>query len=122
MGTRLQFYGNLKIFPIFPNVLASYILTWVTCSATCSATPIHQFITNNHASFYMWAKENLFNQKVSKYYEHDCSHNGCKFTSYKYPELTSHSNEHLINKQKKSLVKKVITKFLALILNLKQLF
>ena len=32
------------------------------------------FITNNHASFRLWWKENLVKlQKVSKYYENDCS-------------------------------------------------
>ena len=32
------------------------------------------FITNNHPSFQLWWKENLFkHQKVSKYYDHDCS-------------------------------------------------
>ena len=31
------------------------------------------FITNDHASFHFWWKENLLNhQKLSKYYEHDC--------------------------------------------------
>ena len=30
------------------------------------------FITNNHASFHLWGKENLVkHQKVSKYYDHD---------------------------------------------------
>ena len=33
------------------------------------------FITNNHASFHLWWKENLVkHQKVSKYCDHDC---GC---------------------------------------------
>ena len=33
---------------------------------------MYQFITNNHASFYLRWKENFFNhQKVSKYYELD---------------------------------------------------
>ena len=41
--------------------------------ATGEATRIYQFITYNHASFYLWWKENLLNyQKVSKYYEYDC--------------------------------------------------
>ena len=32
------------------------------------------FITNNHASFHLWWKENLLKyQKVSKYYVHNCS-------------------------------------------------
>ena len=32
------------------------------------------FITNNHTSFHLWWKENLVrHQKVSKYYDHDCS-------------------------------------------------
>ena len=32
------------------------------------------FITNNHASFHLWGKENLVkHQKVSIYYEQDCS-------------------------------------------------
>ena len=32
------------------------------------------FITNNYALFHLWWKENSLNyQKVSKYYEHDCS-------------------------------------------------
>ena len=31
------------------------------------------FINNNHASFHLWLKENLFkHQRVSKYYESDC--------------------------------------------------
>ena len=31
------------------------------------------FITNNHASFHLWWKENLAkHQKASKYYENDC--------------------------------------------------
>ena len=35
---------------------------------------IYQFTSNNRASFHLWWKENLFNhQKVTKYYEHDCS-------------------------------------------------
>ena len=41
--------------------------------ATREATRIYQIITNNHASFHLWRKENLLNdQKVSKNYEHDC--------------------------------------------------
>ena len=33
------------------------------------------FITDEHASFHLWWKENLLNyQKVSKYYEHDCKY------------------------------------------------
>ena len=41
--------------------------------ATREAARVYQFITNNHASFHFWWKENLLNhQKVSKYYEHDC--------------------------------------------------
>ena len=33
------------------------------------------FITNNHASFHLWWKENLVKyQKVSKYYVHHCRH------------------------------------------------
>ena len=32
------------------------------------------FITNNHASFHLWLKQNLVKyQEVSKYYVHDCS-------------------------------------------------
>ena len=35
------------------------------------------FITNNHASFLLWWKENSLNyQKVSKYYEHDIRKSG----------------------------------------------
>ena len=31
------------------------------------------FITNNHASFHLWGKENLAkHQKISKYYDYDC--------------------------------------------------
>ena len=47
-------------------------------SATREATRIYQFITNNietntHTLFHLWCKENLLsNQKVSKYYGHDC--------------------------------------------------
>ena len=41
--------------------------------ATCEATHIYQFITNNHALFHLWWKENLLNhQKVSRYYKHSC--------------------------------------------------
>ena len=35
------------------------------------------FITNNHASFYLWTKENLVkDQKVLRYYDHDRSWTG----------------------------------------------
>ena len=45
-----------------------------TLPATCDATRICQFITNNHASFHVWWKKNFLNhQEVSKYFEHDCS-------------------------------------------------
>ena len=38
------------------------------------ATCIYQFVTNNHASFNLWSKENELNhQSVSQYYEHDCT-------------------------------------------------
>ena len=38
------------------------------------------FITDKHASFHLWWKENLLNyQKVSKYYEHDCKYWGKGF-------------------------------------------
>ena len=38
------------------------------------------FITNNRASFHLWWKENLVkHQKVSKYYNHDCSYEQFKF-------------------------------------------
>ena len=34
---------------------------------------VYHFITNNHASFHFWWKENLLNhQKVWKYYKHNC--------------------------------------------------
>ena len=33
------------------------------------------FVTNNHASFHLWWKENLVkHQEVSKYYVHDCGY------------------------------------------------
>ena len=44
--------------------------------ATLEATGIYQFITNNHALFRLWRKENLLNHpKLAKYYEHDCLQN-----------------------------------------------
>ena len=50
----------------------SLILPTFLISLSRSANCICQFITNNHASFHLWWKENLFNhQKGSKYYEHD---------------------------------------------------
>ena len=43
-------------------------------SETREATRICQFVTNNHALFYLWLKGNLLNhEKVSNCYEHDCS-------------------------------------------------
>ena len=40
------------------------------------------FIANNRASFHLWRKENLVkHQKVSKYYENDCSCGLSKLTS-----------------------------------------
>ena len=67
-GQSTRFF--FEIFLIFANFLRSEVLSR---SATCEATRIYQFIFNNHASFYIWLKENLFNhQKISKYYEHDC--------------------------------------------------
>ena len=42
-------------------------------SATREATRIYQVIGNNHASFHLRLKGNWLNQqKISKYYEHDC--------------------------------------------------
>ena len=39
------------------------------------------FITNNHASFHLWWKENLLiYQNVSKYYEHGCLQNFLSFS------------------------------------------
>ena len=59
-----------EIFLIFLNFLRFEVLI---CAATREATFIYQFITNNHASFHFWLKENLLNhQKVTKYYELDC--------------------------------------------------
>ena len=53
---------------IFPNFLV------LRRSATRKVTSIYQFVTNNHVSFHLWRKENLLNhQKVSKYYELDCT-------------------------------------------------
>ena len=44
-------------------------------SATRSPTRIHQFITNNQASFHLWWNENLVkHQKFSKYYDDGCSY------------------------------------------------
>ena len=40
---------------------------------------MYQFINNNHASFHLWWKESLLNQKVSKYYGHDCSYRCSSF-------------------------------------------
>ena len=55
---------------IFPNFLRSQVLS---CWATCKATLIYEFITNNQASFHLWWNENLLNhEKVLQYYEHDC--------------------------------------------------
>ena len=46
--------------------------------ATGEATRICQFITDNHALFLLWSKENLLNhQKVSKYCKKDCMQNIC---------------------------------------------
>ena len=64
---------SFEIFLIFPNFLRSYVLSH---SATCEATRIYQFITNNHASFYFLVKVKFAQpSKVSKYYEHDCLQN-----------------------------------------------
>ena len=59
-----------EIFPIFLNFLRFEVLSR---TATREAIFIYQLITNNHASFHLWLKENLLNhQKVTKYYELDC--------------------------------------------------
>ena len=65
--------------PLPASVITMYCVQKSICdshltrSATCEATRIYQFVTNNHASFYLWWKENLLNrQKVLKYYQHDC--------------------------------------------------
>ena len=63
----MNFWGfpQLSKFPKIWNPIRRF--------ATCEATRIHQFITNNHTSFHLRWKEDLFNhQKISKYYEHDC--------------------------------------------------
>ena len=58
---------------IFPNFLIPKLLILLSRSATRVTARIYQYVTNNHASFHLWWKENLLNhQKVSKYYEHDC--------------------------------------------------
>ena len=50
-----------------------------------SATCTYQIFTNNHILFHLWWKENLFNhQKVSKYFEHDCS---CTMLAFSYLNL-----------------------------------
>ena len=62
---------SYEIFFIFSSFLSSWVLSR---SATCEATRIYQFVTNNHVSFHLWWKESLLNlQKISKYYEHDYS-------------------------------------------------
>ena len=64
LSTKWSLYEVLKLFWYF-QVLSH--------SATREATSIYQFITNNHALFHMWWKENLLNhQKASKYYGYDC--------------------------------------------------
>ena len=62
--------SSFEIFLIIPNFLRCYVLSR---SATFEATHTSQFITNNHASFHLWRKDNLLNhQRVSVYYEHAC--------------------------------------------------
>ena len=44
--------------------------------ATPEATQTNQFITNNHASFHLWPKENLVkHEKFSQYYVLGCLRN-----------------------------------------------
>ena len=62
--------NNSMKFWDFPDIsLFSKVLSLKSFSNSYS-----QFITNNHALFHLWWKENLLNhQKVSKYYVHGCS-------------------------------------------------
>ena len=69
VGAQFDKARRFEILLIFPYFLRSEVLSRL---ATREATRVYQFITNNHASFHFWWKENLLNhQKVSKYYEHD---------------------------------------------------
>ena len=62
---------TFDVFLIFYNFLRSSVLSHLV---TFEATHIFQFITADHVSFHLCWKENLLNhEKVSKYYEHDCS-------------------------------------------------
>ena len=48
------------------------------------------FITNNHASFNLWCNEKFFkDQKVSKYYDHDCG------LTISYKSLVRSKMEHI---------------------------
>ena len=74
MGRRTEHYAVIpwssEIFLIFINFQRSQLSSR---STALDATRLYSFITNNHASFYSWWKENLLKyRKVSKYYEHDC--------------------------------------------------
>ena len=61
---------SFEILLIFLNILRSKVLSRL---ATRLANCTYQLITNNHASFHFWWKENLINhQDVSKYHEQDC--------------------------------------------------
>ena len=55
------------------------------------------FITNNRASFYLCWKENLVkHQKVSKYYENDCSSNSFEKQIYEYLVKNLYENIMLV--------------------------
>ena len=49
---------------------------WDSAAQQLVRKPVYgMFITNNRASFHLWLKESLVKpQKVSKYYENDCSY------------------------------------------------
>ena len=68
MAINLWRFG---IFSIFPK---SYVVQQLVRQLVFT-----MFITNNHNSFHLWWKKNLVkHQKVSKYYDQDCSKTLCK--------------------------------------------
>ena len=60
---------HFEVFLIFHNFPCLKSI-WESCGNSC----ICHFNSNNRASFHLWKENLLHYQKVSKYYEHDCSH------------------------------------------------
>ena len=70
-GAERWFYGVIGFswYLLLSNIVLG-------CLASSWTSRAYEFISNNHASFRLWWKENLINyQKVSKYYEDDCRWN-----------------------------------------------